>query len=83
MTVRNVQVASIIQRAVQVLLTRGLSDPRVRGLVSVTRVSVTPDLAQATVFVSVIPNTRAELTMHGLRHAAKHIRSALAATTDR
>ena len=32
------QVASLIQRAVQAVLGRGLGDPRIRGLVSVTKV---------------------------------------------
>lgn len=49
---------------------RGLSDPRVRGLVSVTKVSVDPDLAEARIFVSVLPAERAKLTLEGLQSAA-------------
>ena len=39
-----------------------LSDPRIRGLVTVTAVRVSPDLAQATVFYSVLAGTDAEET---------------------
>jgi ribosome-binding factor A len=77
MSVHTSQVASVIQRAVQGILARGLSDPRVRGLVSVTGVKLTDDGAQATILVSVLPAEHAELTLHGLRHAAGHIRTEL------
>ena len=56
---------------------RGFHDPRIRGLISVTRVSVAPDLGDATIMVSVLPEAQAELTMHGLRHAASRVRSEL------
>ena len=68
------QITSTIQRAVQTVISRGLNDPRVRGLVSITKVVVDDDLAKATVFVSVMPAERGELTMHGLRAATKRIR---------
>ena len=65
----------MIQRAVQVVLTRGLNDPRIRGLVSVTRVEVTEDLAEGAVSVSVIPAAYSQRTIAGLHHAAKHIQA--------
>ncbi|UCD74281.1 MAG: 30S ribosome-binding factor RbfA [Phycisphaerales bacterium] len=82
MSLHTDQVASVIQRAVQAVLTRGLNDPRVRGLVSVTRVNVSPDLSQARVFISVTPAEHEELAMHGLRHAASHIRHAISSTVS-
>ena len=69
------QVVSLIRRAVQVVIGRGLHDPRVRGLISVTKVVIDDDLSQATVYVSVLPQEHAALTLHGLRHAAPRIRS--------
>ncbi len=78
MSIRTEQIAAVIQRAVQNVLSRGLNDPRVRGLVSVTRVDVTDDLAHATVYISVLPAEHAELTMHGLRSATKHVRHEVA-----
>lgn len=68
------QVESTLRRAVQQVLAKGLSDPRYRGLVSVTGMSVTRDLREATVLVSVYPEQHQELTMHAISHAARHIR---------
>lgn len=80
MTLHTQQVASVIQRAVQAVLTRGLNDPRVRGLISVTQVKVSADLAEARVFVSIVPAEHAELAMHGLRNAARHVRHEISST---
>ncbi|MHC4080906.1 MAG: 30S ribosome-binding factor RbfA [Planctomycetota bacterium] len=72
------QVASIIQRAVQTVLGRGLSDPRIRGLVSVTKVQVDQALSQAAVYVSVLPAEHAVLALQGLQHAAPRIQNQIA-----
>ena len=77
MSVHTNQVASVLRRAVQDIISRGLSDPRVRGMISITDVRLSDDLADATIFVSVLPKDRAELTMHGLKHAVPHIRGEL------
>jgi ribosome-binding factor A len=74
MTQHDKQLASVLQRAVQTVLARGLSDPRIAGLVSVTGIDVSPDGTQARVLVSVHPDSQTDITMHGLRHAAPHIR---------
>jgi ribosome-binding factor A len=73
MTHRPDQVASLIRRAVQTVLGRELNDPRIRGLVSVTRVQVDQDLGHAAVFVSVLPAKHAGLTLQGLQRAAARI----------
>ena len=75
MSVHKEQVASVLSRALQGVLSRGLNDPRVRGMLSVTRVNVSDDLQNATVMISVLPSEHSELTIHGLRHAAQHIRT--------
>ncbi len=46
---------------------RGFADPRIRGLVSVTAVEVTPDLRSAIVRVSVMPAQYEKRTLAGLR----------------
>ncbi len=58
-----------------------LSDPRIRGLVTVTGVRVSPDLATATVFYSVLPGESAEEAQEGLQSAAGRIQGALGAQT--
>ncbi len=77
MTQRTEQVASLIRNAVQSTVSRGLHDPRIRGLISITQVTVSADLSWATVYVSVLPAEHGALTLHGLRHAASRIRSQL------
>jgi ribosome-binding factor A len=72
------QVASVLQRAVQAVLSRGLNDPRIKGMITVTSVKVSPDLINATVNVSIHPEESAATTMKGLHAAARHIRSQMA-----
>ena len=72
------QVQSTLRRNVQAVLQDGLADPRVRGLTTVTKVELSRDGRQATVYVSIMPEEHAELSMHGIRHASKHIRSRVA-----
>ncbi|MCA1687093.1 MAG: 30S ribosome-binding factor RbfA [Actinobacteria bacterium] len=55
-----------------------LSDPRIRGLVTVTGVRVTPDLANATVFYSVLSGEEAQ---EGLQSAAGRIQASVGAQT--
>ena len=74
MTQRTDQVASTLKRATQEILSRGLADPRVQGLITVTRVDVSADLANATLFCSVTPHKHEELSMHGLKSASKWVR---------
>ncbi|GMV24067.1 MAG: hypothetical protein AMXMBFR58_00980 [Phycisphaerae bacterium] len=82
MTRRTDRVSAALRRAVQEVIARGLSDPRVRGLITVTEVSVTPDLADARVSVSVLPASDQELTIHGLEAAAAHIRHEVSELVD-
>lgn len=73
MSHRPEQVASVIRRAVQEQIQRGLHDPRVRGLVSITRVTVDDDLSEACIAISVLPAEHEALTLAGLRSAATHL----------
>lgn len=77
MTRRLDQIGSLIRRCIQAVLARGLHDPRLRGLISVTKVEVDPDLSEAAVYVSVLPAGHGETAVHGLRHAAPRIRAEL------
>jgi ribosome-binding factor A len=71
---RTAKVAGELQRAIQNVLTRGLSDPRMRGIVTVTKVTVSGDLRDATAFISVMPHEHEKLTHHAIKDAARHIR---------
>lgn len=74
MSQRADQAAGLIRDAVQKVITKHLHDPRIRGLITVTRATVSDDLKSATVYISVLPDQHRELTMHGLQAASKHIR---------
>ncbi len=71
---RGEQLASVIHRAVQSVISRGLSDPRLKALITVIDVKVTEDRRTAVVNVSVMPENHESRVIHGLRDAAKHIR---------
>ncbi|MEQ8318479.1 MAG: 30S ribosome-binding factor RbfA [Phycisphaerales bacterium] len=78
MSTKTDRLASSLEKGVQQVLARGLQDPRVRGLITVTRVDVTPDSKQATIGISVLPVEHQKLTVHGLQSAARHIRREVA-----
>lgn len=74
MTRRADQMASTIRRALQDVLARGLADPRITGIVTVTGVRVSGDFKTARVLVSIMPEERTKSTLAGLRAAAAHLR---------
>ncbi len=68
---RPARVASELQHEVSALLARGLKDPRVTGFVTVTGAKMSPDLREATVYVSIhAEEAERERTLEGLRSAA-------------
>jgi ribosome-binding factor A len=58
-----------------------LSDPRIKGLVTVTAVRVSPDLAHATVFYSVLAGADEGEVQRGLASAAGRVQAAVAEQT--
>ncbi|MCC6970493.1 MAG: 30S ribosome-binding factor RbfA [Phycisphaerales bacterium] len=77
---RTEQFAAELRELIQEIILRGLNDPRISGLITVTGVRVTPDAKEAHVKVSVLPEERQDLTYHGLKAASKHIRHLLSDT---
>lgn len=71
---RSLQIASNIQRELQNRLARGLADPRIKGMITVTKVELTDDLKHAKAFISVMPEEHAKITMHGLISATRKLR---------
>jgi len=68
------QIASTLQRELQKVMAKGFNDPRIRGMITVTKVELTDDLKNAKAYISVMPEERAELSMHGIKAASKRIR---------
>jgi len=81
MGVRQEKVAATIRRHVATLLSRGdYADPRVSGMITVTRVEITPDLRDAKVYVSIFQPSGGSVTatMHGLKSATRNIQADVA-----
>jgi ribosome-binding factor A len=82
-SIRQLKVASQIQRIVASVLQRDIADPRVDGLVSVTRVEITRDLREAKVYLSVLAAQRTpETVIEGIRSAGRHIQAEVADELD-
>jgi ribosome-binding factor A len=77
MGLRVERLGGYIKEEVALILQREIADPRLT-FVSVTRVALSKDLRQATVFVSVLDDAHRELAMQALERARGHIQSLLA-----
>jgi ribosome-binding factor A len=73
-SIRPDRIGSLIGRIVQERLVRGFADPRIRGLVSVTGVDVSPDLRSAMIRISVLPDRYGPRTLAGLRSVSGLLR---------
>ena len=70
---RTEKIESTLRKALAEVFARHLSDPRIIGMISMTRVDVSPDLKNAQVYVSILPEKYEKRTLAGLRHATRHI----------
>lgn len=67
-----------LMKAISHIITYDLKNPDVTGMISVTRVKVTPDLKYAKVYVSLLNSKSVEKTMQGLKESSGFIRSQVA-----
>ena len=75
MSVRPLQLASIIHRAVQSVVSEGLADPRMADtMATITRVKVSQDLRSSTIFISILPEKAQSRAIHALNDGAGYIR---------
>ena len=78
-SIRQNKVSSQIQRIVATVLQRDIADPRVDGLISVTRVEITRDLREAKVYLSILAAKRPAATVvEGIKSAGRHIQAEVA-----
>ena len=77
---RQEKVSRTIRNTVSEVIQKELSDPRIKGLISVTRVDTSADLRSARVYLSLlgIESAQQELSLRGIRHAGGYIQSRLA-----
>ena len=66
------------KKEISSIISYDLKEPKITGLVSVTRVKVTPDLKYAKIWVSILNAKNTQETLEGLKKSAGYIRSELA-----
>ena len=71
------RVADLIQRDLATIIQRELHDPRA-GMVTISRVKISKDLAHAKIFVTVLPDQAAQASLETLNKAAGFLRGLLA-----
>lgn len=73
--VRNQRLTTVIHRAVQGVIAKGLADPRLSEcMVTITSVKLSQDQRSAVLGVSITPEKRERLALAALESAARHIR---------
>ena len=78
MSRRAERVASIIQQELAMIIMREISDPRLTGMPSITRVKLSDDLSIADVFVTIMGTPgQQNAAINALRHSAGMMRTKL------
>jgi ribosome-binding factor A len=76
---RPARVAEEFRQELSSIVARGLKDPRITGFVTVTGAKMSPDLKEATVYVSIhAPEEERDRTLEGLRAAATYLQREVA-----
>ena len=71
-----------LMKEISHIITYELKNPDATGMISVTRVKITPDLKYAKVYVSLLNSKSNEKTMQALKDSARFIRSQVARTVN-
>lgn len=76
---RQEKVARVIKESVSDTIQNHLSDPRIEGFVSVTKVDMSPDLKNAEVFISIFgtDEKKQNKTFTAIKHAHSKVQSML------
>jgi len=71
-----------LKKEISHIITFELKDPNITGLISVTKVKITPDLKYAKVYVSILNAKNQEKALNGLKDSSGFIRSQVAKTVN-
>ncbi len=71
-----------LKKEISQVISFELKNSKVTGMVSVTRVNITPDLRYAKVYVSMLNSKSVKTTMEGLRESSRFIRGRVAHTIN-
>lgn len=72
------KVSEEFKREISIIIDRDIKNPNVTGLVSVTKVKLSPDLKNARVYISIINSKSKKNTLEGIKNATGFIRTELA-----
>lgn len=71
-----------LRKELSKLVTFELKNPKVTGMVSVTKVKITPDFKYAQVYVSLLNSKNVKKTMEGLKESAGFLKSQIAKSVN-
>ena len=71
-----------LKKELSQVLNYELKNPNITGMLSVTKVKITPDFKYAKVYVSILNSKNIKKTMEGLKESSGFIRSRLAKTVN-
>ena len=72
------RVSEEFKREISMIIDRDLKNPNITGLVSVTKVKISPDLKNARVYISIINSKSKKNTFEGIKNATGFIKTELA-----
>lgn len=73
------RLSELLREELSYLLQREVRDPRISGLITITKVSISPDIKNAYVYISIMGDEEQKrLTMQGLGSASGFLRHQLA-----
>ncbi len=83
-TRRQEKIARVVKEVVSEAIVSHLSDPRITGIVTVTKVEIAPNLRSAEVYLSVLADNDGakNRTLAAVQHAGRRIQSLLGAALD-
>lgn len=67
-----------LKREISIIINYGVKNSKVTGIISVTKVQISPDLRLAKVYVSILNSKNIKDTLAGLKSASGYIRSQIA-----
>ncbi len=82
-SIKNTRINAEVQKELSIILQRGLKDPAIHKMTSVTAVEVAPDLKTCKAYVSILGSEEEKkATMDGLKRAMPYLRHELAASLN-
>ena len=72
------KVSEEFKREISMIIDRDIKNPNVTGLISVTKVKLSPDLKNARVYIIIINSKSKKNTLEGIKNATGFIRTELA-----